>query len=160
MNIKENSVVQMHYKLTNKEGMLLDSSEGREPLTYMHGKQMLIPGLENQLAGKEMGNKFVAEVPANEAYGDKSPEMIHVVPKENFKGDGELQAGLQIQIDTNQGTQMAVITKVEGDDVTIDMNHPLAGMDLSFDVEIVDVREATQEEIDHGHVHGPGGHQH
>ncbi|MGB1017808.1 MAG: FKBP-type peptidyl-prolyl cis-trans isomerase [Chitinophagales bacterium] len=160
MNITENAVVQMHYKLTNKEGMLLDSSEGREPLTYMHGKQMLIPGLENQLNGKEVGNKFVAEVPAAEAYGQKSDEMIHLVPKENFKGDGELKPGLQIQIDTNQGQQMAIITKVEGNDVTIDMNHPLAGMDLSFDVEIVDIREATKEEIEHGHVHGPGGHQH
>lgn len=160
MNITENAVVQMHYKLTNKEGQLLDTSEGREPLTYMHGKQMLIPGLENQLNGKEVGNKFVAEVPATEAYGTKSPDMIHVVPKGNFKGDGELAEGLQIQIDTDQGTQMAVITKVEGEDVTIDMNHPLAGMDLSFDVEIVDVREATKEEIEHGHVHGEGGVEH
>ena len=160
MNITSNTVVQMHYKLTNQDGMLLDSSEGREPLTYMHGKQMLIPGLENQLEGKAIGEKFTANVVAAEAYGDKSPEMIHVVPKENFSGDGELAAGLQIQIDTNQGTQMAIFTKVEGEDVTIDMNHPLAGMDLSFDVEIVDVREASKEEIEHGHVHGPGGHHH
>lgn len=160
MNIETNSVVQMHYKLTNTDGMLLDTSEGREPLTYMHGKGMLIPGLELQLNGKTTGDKFVAEVKADEAYGQKSEEMIHVVPKANFQGDGELKAGLQIQIDTNQGPQIAVITKVEGDDVTIDMNHPLAGMDLSFDVEIVNVREATQEEIEHGHVHGPGGHQH
>lgn len=160
MNITSNTVVQMHYILTNQDGLLLDSSEGREPLTYMHGKQMLIPGLENQLEGKAIGEKFTANVAAAEAYGEKNAEMVQVVPKENFSGDGELAAGLQIQIDTNQGTQMAIITKVEGEDVTIDMNHPLAGMDLSFDVEIVDVREATKEEIEHGHVHGPGGHHH
>lgn len=160
MNITENSVVQMHYKLTNTDGLLLDSSEGREPLTYMHGKQMLISGLENQLEGKEKGAKFTAAVPAAEAYGEKNPQMIHVVEKKNFQGDGELAPGLQIQIDTDQGMQMAVITNVEGEAVTIDMNHPLAGMNLSFDVEIVDVRPATAEEIDHGHVHGEGGHQH
>jgi FKBP-type peptidyl-prolyl cis-trans isomerase SlyD len=160
MNITTNAVVQMHYKLTNTDGMLLDSSEGREPLTYLHGNGMLIPGLESQIDGKISGDKFSANVPAAEAYGEKSPEMIHVVPKENFQGDGELQEGLQIQIDTNQGTQIAIITKVEGNDVTIDMNHPLAGMDLQFDIEILTVRPATDEEIAHGHVHGEGGHHH
>ena len=160
MNIEKHSVVQMHYKLTNGEGMLLDSSEGREPLTYLHGKKMLIEGLEKQLDGKKIGDKFKAEVKADEAYGQKHDDMIHVVPKSNFNGDGELKPGLQIQIDTNQGMQMALITKVEGEDVTVDMNHPLAGMDLTFDVEIIEVRKATTEEIDHGHVHGPGGHQH
>lgn len=160
MKITEHSVVQMHYKLTNSEGMLLDTSEGREPLTYLHGKKMLIVGLENQLEGKSIGDSFKAEVPADEAYGQKNPEMVHVVPKENFKGNGDLKAGLQIEIDTNQGKQMAIVTKVEGEDVTVDMNHPLAGMDLIFDVQILEVRKATDEEISHGHVHGPGGHQH
>ena len=160
MNITSNTVVQMHYKLTNQDGMLLDSSEGREPLTYMHGKQMLIPGLENQLEGKAIGEKFTANVVAAEAYGDKSPEMIHVVPKENFSGDGELAAGLQIQIDTNQGTQMAIITKVEGEDVTIDMNHPFAGKTLYFSGEVLNVREAHENEKQHGHVHAGGDHSH
>jgi len=160
MNIEKDTVVRMHYKLTNKDGMLLDSSEGREPLTYIQGKNMLIPGLENQLEGKKVGDKFIAEVVADEAYGQRQDEFIHVVPKANFNGDGELKPGLQIQIDTNQGMQMAIITKVEGDDITIDMNHPLAGMDLVFDIEIIDIRKATEEELAHGHVHGPGGHQH
>ncbi len=160
MNIEKNSVVQMHYKLTNGEGKLLDSSEGREPLTYLHGNKMLIPGLENQLEGKSVGNAFKAAVKADDAYGQKYDEMIHIVPKSNFNGDGELKAGLQIQIDTNEGKQMAIVTKVEGENVTVDMNHPLAGMDLTFDVEILTIRKATQEEIDHGHVHGPGGHKH
>lgn len=160
MNIEKESVVQMHYKLTNGEGLLLDSSEGREPLTYLHGKGMLIPGLESQLEGKKAGEKLKADVKADDAYGQRHQEMIHVVPKENFKGDGDLKAGLQIQIDTNEGKQMAIVTKVEGDDVTVDMNHPLAGMDLSFDIEVLKVRKATEEEISHGHVHGDGGHQH
>lgn len=160
MNIEKDSVVQMHYKLTNGEGMLLDSSEGREPLTYLHGKGMLIPGLENQLEGKTIGDKFKADIKADEAYGQRQNEMIHVVPKTNFKGDGELKAGLQIQIDTDQGKQMAIVTEVEGENVTVDMNHPLAGMDLSFDVEVMEIRKATDEEISHGHVHGPGGHEH
>jgi len=160
MKIEKNSVVRMHYKLTNKEGMLLDSSEGREPLTFLQGKGMLIPGLEKQVDGKQKGDKFVAKVNSKEAYGERFIDMVHVVPKANFQGDGELKPGLQIQIDTNQGMQMALITKIEGDDVTVDLNHPLAGMDLVFDVEITEVRKATEEEISHGHVHGPGGHQH
>lgn len=160
MKIVKDTVVQMHYKLTNKEGMLLDTSEGREPLTFLHGKGMLIPGLEKQLEGKKVGDKFLAEVNADEAYGQRHDDMIHVVPKANFNGDGELKPGLQIQIDTNQGQQIAIVTKVEGDDVTVDMNHPLAGMDLIFDVEITKIRKATEEELSHGHVHGPGGHQH
>tara|TARA_B110000037_G_scaffold220436_1_gene288369 strand:+ start:971 stop:1453 length:483 start_codon:yes stop_codon:yes gene_type:complete len=160
MNIEKDSVIQMHYKLTNGEGMLLDSSEGREPLTYLHGKGMLIPGLENQLEGKTIGDKFKADIKADEAYGQRQNEMIHVVPKTNFKGDGELKAGLQIQIDTDQGKQMAIVTEVVGENVTVDMNHPLAGMDLSFDVEVIEIRKATDEEISHGHVHGPGGHEH
>ena len=160
MKIVKDTVVQMHYKLTNKEGMLLDTSEGREPLTFLHGKGMLIPGLEKQLEGKKVGDKFLAEVNADEAYGQRHDDMIHVVPKANFNGDGELKPGLQIQIDTNQGQQIAIVTKVEGDDVTVDMNHPLAGMDLIFDIEITKIRKATEEELSHGHVHGPGGHQH
>ena len=160
MNIEKDSVVQMHYKLTNGEGLLLDSSEGREPLTYLHGKGMLIPGLENQLEGKTSGDKFKADIKADDAYGQRQKEMVHVVPKANFKGDGELKEGLQIQIDTNEGKQMAIVTAVEGENVTVDMNHPLAGMDLSFDVEVMEIRKATDEEISHGHVHGEGGHQH
>ena len=160
MKIEKHTVVQMNYKLTNSEGMLLDTSEGREPLTYLHGKGMLIPGLEKELEGKVENDKFIVNVKAADAYGQKHEEMIHVVPKANFNGDGELKPGLQIQIDTNQGKQMALVTKVEGENVTVDMNHPLAGMDLVFDVEILKIRKATAEEISHGHVHGPGGHQH
>ncbi len=150
----------MNYKLTNSEGMLLDTSEGREPLTYLHGKGMLIPGLENELEGKAENDKLIVNVKAADAYGQRHQEMIHIVPKANFNGDGELKSGLQIQIDTNQGKQMAMVTKVEGENVTVDMNHPLAGMDLVFDIEILKVRKATEEEISHGHVHGPGGHHH
>lgn len=160
MNIKENSVVQMHYTLKDTTGAILDSSEGRVPLTYMHGKGFLIHGLEKQIEGKASGDKFNAKVPAIEAYGEYNEEMLQVVPKSGFQGDDELKEGMQVQVQTTEGTHIALVKTIEGEDVTLDMNHPLAGQDLEFDVEIIDVREATPEEIDHGHVHDPDGHHH
>jgi FKBP-type peptidyl-prolyl cis-trans isomerase SlyD len=160
MIIETNSVVSMHYTLKDAEGNVLDSSQNREPLAYIQGIGGLIPGLEAQLEGKKKGDKIQAEVAPDDAYGPVRDELFHVVPKSGFQGDEELVAGIQVQLESEQGPMVATVSKIEGDDVTLNLNHPLAGVQLFFDVEITDVRSATQDELDHGHVHGPGGHHH
>jgi len=162
MQITKNTVAQFHYTLTNTQGELLDTSTGRAPLLYLHGHSALINGLENQLEGKSSGEKFVAEIKSEDAYGDYNEELVHIVPRSGFQNDGDeqLSEGMQVQVDTNNGMAVALVTKIEGEDVTLDLNHPLSGMDLKFDIEIMDVRMATAEEIEHGHAHGEGGHQH
>jgi len=162
MKIENNRVVSMHYTLKDETGTILDSSENREPLAFIQGIGALIPGLEIQLEGKVKGDKLNAEVAPNDAYGEVQAELFHVVPKSGFQGEGDEQLieGIQVQLHTEQGPMIALVSKIEGDEVTLDLNHPLAGRTLFFDVEIVEVREATADELDHGHVHGPGGHQH
>ena len=150
----------LHYTLKNSDGTLLDSSEGREMLTYLHGVGGLIPGLESELEGKTKGEKLVAVIEPKDAYGTKRDDLLKVVSKDGFQGDEEMQTGMQVQLDTEHGPAIAVITKIEGNDVTLDLNHPLADMTLHFDVSIEDVRAASEDEIAHGHVHGPGGHHH
>ena len=162
MKISKNTVAQFHYTLKNTQGDLLDTSTDREPLLYLHGTSSLIVGLENQLESKSKGDKFVANIKSADAYGDYNEELVHVVPKSGFQNEGEeeLSEGMQVQVDTNNGMAVALVTKIEGEDVTLDLNHPLSGMDLIFDIEIMDVREASKEELEHGHAHGAGGHQH
>ena len=160
MEIANNKVVQMHYHLTDSDKNVLDSSQGRDPLTYIHGIGNIIPGLENQLTGKLVGDKVVAVVEPAEGYGERDENLLQVVPKSGFQGDEELVVGMQVQVGTENGPAIAAVANIAGDDVTLDINHPLAGITLHFDVEIVDVREATTEELEHGHVHGPGGHEH
>lgn len=160
MKIEDNKVVQMHYHLTDEKGTVLDSSQGREPLSYIHGAGNIIIGLEKQLSGKVAGDKVNAVVNPSEGYGERDDNMVQIVPKSGFQGDEELKLGMQVQVGTQQGNTIATVAKIEGEDVTLDVNHPLAGVTLTFDVEVVEVRDATKEELDHGHVHGPGGHQH
>ena len=160
MKVENNKVVQMHYHLTDADKNILDSSKGREPLAYIHGIGNIIPGLEKQLTGKEVGDKVAAVVEPAEAYGERDENLMQIVPMSGFQGDEELQVGMQVQVGTERGPAIASVAKIEGEDVTLDINHPLAGLTLHFDVEIMDVRDATSEELDHGHVHGPGGHQH
>jgi FKBP-type peptidyl-prolyl cis-trans isomerase SlyD len=160
MKIEDNKVVQMHYHLTDEKGTVLDSSQGREPLSYIHGAGNIIIGLEKQLKGKAAGDKVNAVVSPAEGYGERDDNLVQVVPKSGFQGDEELQIGMQVQVGTQDGNAIATVAKMEGEDVTLDVNHPLAGVTLTFDVEVVEVREATKEELDHGHVHGPGGHEH
>lgn len=157
--IANNSVVSFHYTLTNAEGEVLDKSEG-QPLVYLHGAGNIIPGLEEALLGKEVGEKLVVNVPAAKAYGEYNPEMVQSVPAQMFQGVDNIQAGMQFQAQTDDGVQIVTVKAVEGDEIIVDANFPLAGQDLTFDVEIVEIREATQEELDHGHVHGVGGHHH
>lgn len=160
MQIAQNTVVAFHYTLTNEAGEVLDSSEGREPLTYLHGAGNIIPGLEKQLEGRTAGDKLQANVSPEEGYGEIQPQLIQEVSRESFQGVDSIEPGMQFQAQTDGGPLMVTITDVQGDMVTVDGNHPLAGQPLNFDVEIAEVREASQEEIEHGHVHGEGGHQH
>ncbi|WP_353982238.1 peptidylprolyl isomerase [Salinicola endophyticus] len=160
MQIAQNSVVAFHYTLTNDAGEVLDSSEGRDPLTYLHGAGNIIPGLEKQLEGRANGDKLTVAVEPSEGYGEVQPALVQEVPRDAFQGVEEVQPGMQFQAQTQEGPLMVTVTKVEGDTVTVDGNHPLAGEKLNFDVEITEVREATEDEVSHGHVHGEGGHEH
>ncbi|MFD2190495.1 FKBP-type peptidyl-prolyl cis-trans isomerase [Pistricoccus aurantiacus] len=160
MQIAQNSVVAFHYTLTNDAGEVLDSSEGREPLAYLHGAGNIVPGLEKELAGRESGEKLQVTVTPEEGYGENQPGLIQEVPIESFQGVDDVQPGMQFQAQTQGGPLMVTVTQVEGDTVTVDGNHPLAGQTLNFDVEITEVREASQEELEHGHVHGAGGVEH
>ncbi len=157
MQISDNSAVSIHYTLTNSAGEKLDSSVGGEPLEYLHGAGNIIPGLEDALAGKEAGDKFKVTIDAENAYGEKQAEMIQVVPKSMFN-DMPVEPGMQFQAQVSHGPGIITVVEVNGDEVTIDGNHPLAGEDLTFDVEVMNVRQATEDEISHGHIHGEGDH--
>ena len=160
MSISNNSVASIHYTLTDGEGKVIDSSQGQEPLAYLHGAGNIIPGLEKALAGKVVGDKFTVSIPASEAYGLRDGSMVQELPSNMFSGIDKIDVGLEFHAETEHGLQVVTVTKVEGDTVTIDGNHPLAGVDLTFDVEVAEIREATQEELEHGHAHGAGGHHH
>ena len=160
MKIEKNRAVQIHYTLKDDQGEVLDSSMGHDPLPYIHGIGALIPGLEKELLGKEAGEKFTAIIAPADGYGDFNEDRVFQVPAGEFEGDDELEVGMQVQIDTEDGTAVATVTEIDGEQVTLDLNHPLAGVSLHFDVEVVEVRAATAQELNHGHVHMPGAHQH
>lgn len=160
MEIAKDKVVTMHYKLTNDEGIELDSSIGSDPLVFMHGHGALIPGLEKALVGKKKNDSFKVSVDAPQAYGERDERLKVKVPMASFVDSSQVVLGAQFQADTEDGPAVVTIVEIEKDGVIIDGNHPLAGVDLNFDVQILDVRDATHEEKSHGHVHGPGGHEH
>ena len=154
MKICDHAAVAMHYTLTNAEGEVLDSSEGQDPLTYLHGTGGVIPGLEAALLDKAEGDQFTAVIEPNEAYGVVDPSLVQVVPRSAFAGVDSIEAGMRFTASDEQGQQQSVaIAAVNGDEITVDGNHPLAGETLHFEVEVVSVRTATEEEISHGHVH-------
>ena len=154
MQIANNLVASIHYTLTNAAGEKIDSSIGAEPLGYLHGIGNIIPGLENALEGKKVGDTFTVDIAPEDAYGERSEEMTQVMSREVFQGIDEIEVGMQFTADSPSG--VVTVTAVDGDDITIDGNHPLAGEALNFDVEVVDVREATADELANGHVHGAG----
>jgi FKBP-type peptidyl-prolyl cis-trans isomerase SlyD len=160
MQAGDNTVVLIHYTLTSDTGETLDSSEGREPLGYLHGFGNIIPGLENALTGKQAGDKLKVSIKPEEAYGVREDALVQVVPRSAFGGAQDLEVGMQFQAQTPEGVRVVTVVDVAGDDITLDGNHPLAGETLHFDVEVTLVRAATQEELTHGHVHGEGGHHH
>lgn len=151
--IGKNAVVSINYTLTNDAGEVMDTSEGREPLTYLHGANNLIPGLEKEMEGKTEGQNFKVSIPPAEAYGESNPELVQTLSKEMFKGVDKVEPGMGFTAQGPQGEQHIVVTAVDGDQVTVDANHPMAGKTLHFAVEIVNVRDASAEEIEHGHVH-------
>ncbi len=152
--IGDNLVVSMHYKLTDDDANVLDSSEGSEPLAYLHGAGNIIPGLEKALVGKVAGDSLQVRIEPAEAYGEIRPELIETVDIAAFQGVDSVEPGMAFEAQAPDGSVQRIVVKaVEGNDVTIDANHPLAGVTLNFDIEIVGVREATEEEITHGHVH-------
>ena len=152
--IGNNSVVSMHYTLTDSAGNVLDSSQNAEPLTYLHGARNIIPGLEKALVGKIEGDALQVKVEPEEGYGEVVPGLINTIDKSAFQGVDTIEVGMAFQAQAHDGaTQRIIVTKVEGDEITVDANHPLAGVTLNFDVEIVSVREATEEEVAHGHAH-------
>lgn len=159
--IKENSVVTMHYELKDAAGEVLDSSKGQDPLVYLHGAGNIIPGLEEALVGKTVGDAVDAVVSPEKGYGMPVDALIQTVPKEAFGEEiSKVEVGMRFQAETEQGPVPVVVTAMDEKTVTVDGNHPLAGKELHFNVSIAEIREASSEEIEHGHVHGPGGHQH
>jgi len=154
MKIDINCVVSLHYTLTNDRGEQLDSSMGREPLEYLHGGEGIIPGLEQELSGKEVGEKFVVTIQPEDAYGDARPELVSDVPRAQFPEGQEIQPGMQFQAQGPNGeAQLITVKSVDDENITVDGNHPLAGQVLHFDVSVENIRTATEEEISHGHPH-------
>lgn len=161
MQIAKDKVVLIDYTLKNDAGETIDSSEGGDPLAYLHGAENIIPGLENALEGKTAGETLSVTIPAEEGYGALDESKIQSVPKDMFDDAGEIAVGAQFHAAGPDGGHITITVKEVGEDtVTVDANHPLAGENLSFDVTITEVRDASTEELEHGHVHGPGGHQH
>jgi FKBP-type peptidyl-prolyl cis-trans isomerase SlyD len=160
MQIADKTVVTIDYTLKDDNGTILDSSSDGQ-FTYLHGSSNIIPGLENALTGKSSGDEVNVTVIPAEGYGERNDSMVQAVPRDMFDSEQEIQVGMQFHAQSPEGEMVVVtVTDVEGDDITVDGNHPLAGKNLNFGVKVVDVREATSEELDHGHVHGPGGHNH
>ncbi|MEX1199767.1 MAG: peptidylprolyl isomerase [Methylophaga sp.] len=160
MKVAENTVVVIDYTLTNNEGQVIDSSEGAGPLAYLHGAGNIIPGLEDALLGKEVGDEVKASIEPANAYGERHEALKQEVPAELFSGVEKVEVGMQFQSETDQGPVLVTVTEVGEETITVDGNHPLAGVHLNFDVNIREVREPSAEELEHGHVHGEGGHQH
>ena len=161
MQVAQDKVVLFHYTLTNDAGEVLDSSAGGAPLAYLHGQGNIVAGLEKALDGRRAGDKLSARVEPAEGYGIHDPGLIKRVPRRSFGSISKISPGMQFEAQLERGQRRVVtVTAVNGDMVTIDGNHPLAGQNLNFEVEITEVRDATPEELAHGHVHGPGGHHH
>jgi len=162
MTITKGSVVLFDYTLTDDDKELIDSSKDAGPLAYLQGEGQIVKGLEKAMEGKSAGDFFKISIAPEEGYGLIDPEKIAEVDADQIEGGDELEEGMQLEAshDSEEDEQVVVVSKIEGKKVTLDGNHPLAGMNLHFDIQIREVRAATAEEIEHGHVHGDGGHQH
>ncbi|MDB2372984.1 peptidylprolyl isomerase [Psychrosphaera haliotis] len=156
MKIAENTVVTMHYAVKDKEDNLIDSSYDNDPLVFIQGSKFLIEGLEDALNGHEKGDTFEVSVDADNAYGPRMDGLVQQVGSEMF-ADFEVEIGMQLRASTDNGEQTVIVVDKDDESVTVDGNHPLAGVDLKFDVEVLEVRAATADEVAHGHVHGAGG---
>lgn len=153
MQITDDKVVQFNYTLKNDDGQVLDTSDGKQPLAYLHGRKSIVPGLEAAMDGKAKGDSFNVDIAPADGYGERDPQMVQAVPRDKFQGVDEIQPGMQFQANTPAGPQVVTVTEVSDAEVTVDANHPLAGQTLHFDIDIVEVRDATPEELEHGHAH-------
>jgi FKBP-type peptidyl-prolyl cis-trans isomerase SlyD len=158
LSIKQDSVVILHYTLKDDDAKVIDSSASGDPLAYLHGHGNLVPGLERELEGKDAGDKLSVKVTPADGYGEYSKDLVQRVPRRSLRGLSKITVGMRLHAQTEGGQRAVTVTHVAGDMITLDGNHPLAGKNLNFDVDIVEVRDATEEELAHGHVHGPGGH--
>jgi len=156
MEAAKNRVVTINYTLKDNDDQVIDSSEDREPLSYIHGVGQLIPGLEQALEGKEPGSEVSVSLNPEEGYGERDESMVLDVPREQFEGTDQVEPGMQFQAQTEDGMRILTVLESGDQEVTVDANHPLAGVTLNFEVEVVEVRDADQEELEHGHIHGEG----
>ena len=156
MQISENNVAFIHYTLKNEAGDTLDSSVGQEPLAFLCGAHNIVEGLESALLGKSVGDKLSVVVKPEQGYGEIREDLVQKVERENFQGIDQIELGMQFMAETPWGQQPVTVIKIEDDGITLDGNHPLAGQTLTFDVEVTEVRKATDDELSHGHVHGEG----
>ncbi|MFT7463850.1 MAG: FKBP-type peptidyl-prolyl cis-trans isomerase SlyD [Pseudohongiellaceae bacterium] len=157
MKISKHAVTSLDYTLTDDDGEVLDTSEGESPLVYIHGTDSLIPALEKELDGKTVGDSLKVHIQAEEAYGARDDNMLQTVPRTELPTEVELEVGMQFQAESEDGVHIVTVSAIVDDEVVIDGNHPLAGVNLNFDVKVAEVREATAEELEHGHAHDAGG---
>ena len=158
MQVADNMAVSIHYTLTDDDGEVLDSSIGDEALVFLQGSGNIISGLENAMVGKVVGDKFNVRIAPEDAYGELMEDMIQVISRDMFEGIDDIEVGMQFHADVSSGSGIVTVVSIDDDNITIDGNHPLAGLALTFDVEVIDVRPATKEETAHGHIHGAGCH--
>lgn len=157
MMIEDKKVVTFHYNLSDAQGELIESSRDRDPMVYLHGSGNIVRGLEKAMAGKSAGDRFEVTVEPAQGYGERNEEGVQRISVKHFKNTGKLTPGQQVILQTKQGQVQVTVVKVGRFNVDVDRNHPLAGQTLVFDVEVTNIRDATAEEISHGHAHGPGG---
>ena len=160
MQITKEKVVEIHYTLKNNDGKIIDSSEGQAPLMFLQGFGNIIPGLEKALEGKQKGDKVDVVIPPEEAYGVRQIDLIQKAPLSAFEDSSQIKVGAQFQMYGEHGPVIATVTAVDVDGAILDLNHPLAGETLHFNVSVETVRDALPEELAHGHAHGPDGHHH
>jgi len=160
MIVEKDKAVSFHYTLKNADGEQMETSREKDPMSYLHGANNIIPGLEKAMEGHAVNDVFSVTVEPEEAYGVRNEKNVQRVPMKRLKGIGKISVGQVLNLQTNQGQVQVTVLKVGRFNVDVDGNHPLAGKSLTFDVEITDIRDASAEELEHKHVHGPGGHQH
>jgi len=160
MRIAADTVVQIHYRLCGADGAEIENSRGGEPLAYLHGHGNLLPALEEQLEGREAGASFAATLSAGQAYGERREDAVQRIPLKHLVFDGRLRPGMVAGVRTEHGMRQVTVLKIGKFNADVDANHPLAGQALSFEIEVLEVRAASEEELAHGHAHGAGGHHH
>ena len=160
MIVEKDKVVSFHYTLKNTAGEQMETSREKDPMSYLHGANNIIVGLEKAMEGHSIEDEFVVTVEPEEAYGVRNEKNVQRVSLKRLKGIGKISAGQVLNLQTNKGQVQVTVLKVGRFNIDVDGNHPLAGEQLTFEVEVMDIRDATEEELEHRHVHGPGGHQH